>query len=394
MEIYEKIRYYREHTDYSQRNVAKILGVSRNTVKKYWEGQTVPWERKPGSGRKNDIITDEVKSFIIKCIESDKKAPRKQNHTAHKIYERLVAECGFEGCEASVRRTVAELRCNIHDIFVPLSYEPAEAVQVDWGEVTIILGGCKQKIQIWCMRECYSGDIFVTAFYRQNEESFLEGIVKGLEHFGGTPQKIIFDNARVAVKEGFGHHAKAAKFPSLKTLDEFDMTRLENVSESTIRQLASCDFIKQRQNIVMIGNPGSGKTHLSIALGMNACEAGYRVKFYTAVNLAAELAEAVQMNRLSRLEKNLSKIDLLIIDELSYLTFNRYQSEMLFQIISERSEQASVIISTNLEFSEWTQLFENEMMLAALIDRVTFRSFVLNMNCSSSYRIDSTMNND
>lgn len=80
------------------------------------------------------------------------------------------------------------------------------------------------------------------------------------------------------------------------------------------------------------------------------------------------------MNRLSRIEKNLSKIDLLIIDELSYLTFNRYQSEMLFQIISERSERASVIISTNLEFSEWTQLFENEMMLAALIDRVTFRS--------------------
>ncbi len=144
----------------------------------------------------------------------------------------------------------------------------------------------------------------------------------------------------------------------------------------------------------MIGNPGSGKTHLSIAPGMNACEAGYRVKFYTAVNLAAELAEAVQMNRLSKLEKSLSKIDLLIIDELSYLTFNRYQSEMLFQIISERSERASVIISTNLEFSEWTQLFENEMMLAALIDRVTFRFFVLNMNCSSSYRIDSTRNND
>ena len=110
---------------------------------------------------------------------------------------------------------------------------------------------------------------------------------------------------------------KAATFPSLKTLDEFDMTRLENVSESTVQQLASCDFIKQRQNIVMIGNPGSGKTHLSIALGMNSCEAGYRVKFYTAVNLAAELAEAVQMNRLSKLEKRLSKIDLLIIDELT-----------------------------------------------------------------------------
>lgn len=93
-------------------------------------------------------------------------------------------------------------------------------------------------------------------------------------------------------------------------------------------------------------------------------------------------------------DKHGDKIDLLIIDELSYLTFNRYQSEMLFQIISERSERASVIISTNLEFSQWTQLFENEMLLAALIDRVTFRSFVLNMNCSSSYRIDSTLNHD
>ena len=116
------------------------------------------------------------------------------------------------------------------------------------------------------------------------------------------------------------------------------------------------------------------------------------MKFYTAVNLAAELTEAVQMNKLSKFEKNLSKIDLLIIDKLSHLTFNRYQSEMLFQIISEHSEQASVIISANLEFSEWTQLFENEMMLAALIDRVAFRSFALNMNCSSSYRIDSTIN--
>ena len=145
---------------------------------------------------------------------------------------------------------------------------------------------------------------------------------------------------------------KAARFPSLKTLDGFDLTRLENVSESTVRQLASCDFIKQRQNIVMIGNPGSGKTHLSIALGMNACEAGYHVRFYTAVNLAAELAETVQMNRLSRFEKALHKNELLIIDELSYLTFNRYQSEMLFQVISERSERSSVIITTNLEFSE------------------------------------------
>ncbi|MCI5578362.1 MAG: ATP-binding protein, partial [Oscillospiraceae bacterium] len=105
-------------------------------------------------------------------------------------------------------------------------------------------------------------------------------------------------------------------------------------------------------------------------------------------SLATELSEALQESRLSRLEKSLRKFDLLIIDELSYLTFNRSQSELLFQVISERSERASVIITTNLDFSQWTQLFENEMMVAALVDRVTFNSQILNMNCTTSYRME------
>lgn len=184
---------------------------------------------------------------------------------------------------------------------------------------------------------------------------------------------------------------KTAKFPVTKTLDEFDYSRLEHVSQAYIQELASCDFIKKRQNIVMIGNPGAGKTHLSIGLGMKACCTGYNVKFYTAVNLANELAEAAQFHRMSKLEKTLAKVDLLIIDELSYLTFNRHQSEMLFQIISERSERASVIITTNLEFSSWTNLFENEIMVAALIDRVTFRSHILNMNVKDSYRLEQAL---
>lgn len=184
---------------------------------------------------------------------------------------------------------------------------------------------------------------------------------------------------------------KKARFPYMKTLDEFDYKRLEHVSESFIWELSACDFIKKQQNIVMIGNPGAGKSHLSIALGMKACYNGFNVRFYTAVNLANELAEAVQFHRVTRLEKNMAKVDLLIIDELSYLTFNRHQSEMLFQVISERSERASIIISTNLEFSNWTSLFENEIMVAALIDRVTFRSHILNMNVKESYRLEQTL---
>ncbi len=184
---------------------------------------------------------------------------------------------------------------------------------------------------------------------------------------------------------------KKAGFPVMKTLDEFNYNRLEHVSKALIWELAACDYIKNRQNIIMIGNPGAGKSHLSIGLGMKACYAGFNVKFYTAMNLANELSEAIQYHRLSKLEKSLAANDLLIIDELSYLTFNRHQSEMLFQVISERSERSSVIVTTNLEFSRWTELFENEIMVAAMIDRLTFRSYVLNMNVTDSYRLEKTL---
>lgn len=178
---------------------------------------------------------------------------------------------------------------------------------------------------------------------------------------------------------------KAASFPYHKTFDEMDLSRYEHVSEATFRELASCDFVSKGQNIVMIGNTGRGKTHSSIALGINACLQGFNVKFYTAANLSNELIEATEYKRLIKLEKQLAKVDLLIIDEMSYITFNRHQSELLFKVIADRAEKKSVIVSTNLKFSEWTDLFENETMVAALIDRLTFRSHVLNMN-GTSYR--------
>lgn len=181
---------------------------------------------------------------------------------------------------------------------------------------------------------------------------------------------------------------RAASFPYLKTMDELDYSRFENIEESFLRQLGSCDFISKRQNIVMVGNPGTGKTHLSIALGVKACLNGMNVKFYTAANLANELIEAQDHRRLTKIERQISKADLLIVDELSYLTFNRYQSELLFKVIADRSERQSVIVSTNLKFSDWVSMFENTTMVTALIDRLTFRSHVLNMNSEHPYRAD------
>ena len=186
----------------------------------------------------------------------------------------------------------------------------------------------------------------------------------------------------------------AARFPYRKTLEEFDFSYLENVSEAQIHQLASCDFIQNKQNVVMIGNPGTGKTHLSIALGLKACMQGLNVRFYTAANLSNELIEALDGHRLLKLEKQIAGCDLLIIDEMSYLTFNRHQSELLFKVIADRSERKSVIVSTNLAFSEWLTMFENQTMVAAMIDRLTYRRGVLNMNSARPYRAEFTAKSD
>jgi len=190
------------------------------------------------------------------------------------------------------------------------------------------------------------------------------------------------------------HHRriKTANFPYLKTVDELDCSKFEHMTEPFINELASCDFVSKRQNIVMIGNPGTGKTHLSIALGLKACMNGINVKFYTAANLANELIEAQEYKKLLKLEKQLASCELLIIDELSYLTFNRHQSELLFKVIADRAERRSVIVSTNLKFSDWITMFENTTMVTALIDRLTFRSHVLNMNSDNPYRAAHSQN--
>ncbi len=183
---------------------------------------------------------------------------------------------------------------------------------------------------------------------------------------------------------------KQAGFPYTKTLDELDITRYNGeISDIFINELASCRFIKEHRNITMLGNPGRGKTHMAIGLGLKACSMGMRVLFKNAASLSTELSEAKNNYALGRLENKIQKADLLILDEMGYVSFDRYQSELLFKIIADRSERGSIIVTTNLPFSEWTTLFENTAMVAAMIDRLTFQSYVLDMN-GESYRLAKT----
>lgn len=184
---------------------------------------------------------------------------------------------------------------------------------------------------------------------------------------------------------------KTAGFPYTKTLEELDLTRYGgDISDVFLNELASCRFISERKNVVMIGNPGRGKTHMAIGLGLKACALGMSVLFKNAATLSTELAEAKDNYVLGKLEKRIRQADLLILDEMSYVSFDRFQSELLFKVVSDRSERGSVIVSTNLAFSQWTELFQNTAMVAALVDRLTFKSFVLDMN-GDSYRLDQTL---
>ncbi len=179
---------------------------------------------------------------------------------------------------------------------------------------------------------------------------------------------------------------KAAKFPVTKTLDTFDFPALPKLNKKLVLELARCEFIDRRENVLALGNSGTGKTHLALALGMAACQSGYRVRFTTAAALVDELLEARDERRLLRFQKQLAKQDLLIIDELGYVPLSKTGAELLFEIFSQRYEQGSTMVTSNLPFNEWTEILGSERMTGALLDRLTHHVHILEMN-GDSFRL-------
>lgn len=205
--IYEQIRHLYAVEKLSQRAIAKKLGISRNTVKRYCNGANVPWESKP---RQYECpVTNLIRPTVQKWLEEDKQAPKKQRHTATRIHERLVEEYGFNGSYSTVRDLVRELRSQRQRAHIPLEFDPGEAAQVDWGEATVYLSGKKVKVQLFCYRLCSSSAPYVAVFPSQRSESFLAGHVQAFEFFGGVPKRIIYDNLKTAVKEGWGRYVRA-----------------------------------------------------------------------------------------------------------------------------------------------------------------------------------------
>lgn len=178
---------------------------------------------------------------------------------------------------------------------------------------------------------------------------------------------------------------RLATFPIIKTLDSFDFKAVPSLSKPKVLKLASCEYIKNLENIILVGNSGVGKTHIATALAYEACRKGMKAKFFTAAGLINELVAAQQEYRLNRIERQYSSYHLIVIDELGYVPFSKTGAELLFQFCSSRHERGSFIITTNLEFPKWTEVFADAQMTAALLDRLTHRAHILNIN-GESYR--------
>ena len=205
---------------------------------------------------------------------------------------------------------------------------------------------------------------------------------------GGWPYEDLLRHALMAEhdsrhKSAVDRRMREAGFGEMKTLDDFDWSVASGLSRPKLLELASCDFVKKGQDVVLVGPIGTGKTHLAIALGICAARKRHRVLMRRAADLVRELVEARDDRTLGRLHKQYRQIPLLIVDELGFVPFSGHEGELLFNLLSDRYERAATIVTSNLAFGEWVQVFGNEKLTVALLDRLTHHAHILTTKGSS-----------
>jgi len=222
-------------------------------------------------------------------------------------------------------------------------------------------------------------------FLRDYDKLARQCAAEGVDHAGyllRLAELELLDRDRRMVER----RIRQARFPAVKSLDSFDFAAIPSLNKMLVLELARCAYIERRENVIALGNSGTGKTHVALGLGLAACQKGLPVGFTTASALVHELLEANTERRLLRLQKQLSGYKLLIIDELGYVPLSTTGAELLFEVFSRRYERGSVIVTSNLPFDEWTGIFGAERLTGALLDRLTHHVHILEMN-GDSYRL-------
>jgi DNA replication protein DnaC len=179
---------------------------------------------------------------------------------------------------------------------------------------------------------------------------------------------------------------KAARFPQLKSLDEFDFAAQPSLKRPLVLELARCEYIDRRESVILVGGPGTGKTHVAVGLAVAACQRGRKARFFRVAELVTQMMEAREERTLGRLRSQLARLDLLVLDEFGYVPASQVGAELLFDVISTAYEKTSVIVTTNLPFERWTEVLGNERLVAAALDRLTHRCHLLEAT-GESYRL-------
>ncbi len=229
----------------------------------------------------------------------------------------------------------------------------------------------------------------LTAVAKQVDEACQQALRQQLP-YSDFLCNLLNEELEVRLQRRSSRRIKEAKFPSVKTLDGFDFERSPLLPEVLIRNLATGQYIKDAKPIIFIGEPGTGKTHLASALGYAAATQGEVVRFTNTSQLVNLLIEARDSRVLSSITQRYSRYKLLILDELGYLPLSKTDSELLFQVISQRQERLPIIITTNLPFSEWTSIFPDQRLCRALIDRITHNAYIIETG-EKSARLEDTL---
>jgi DNA replication protein DnaC len=222
-------------------------------------------------------------------------------------------------------------------------------------------------------------------FLREYDKLARQCASEGLDHVQFLARLVeleLIDRERRMIER----RIKAAKFPTVKSLDSFDFKVIPRLNKMQVLELARCEWIERRENVIALGPSGTGKTHVALGLGLAACQKGLSVGFTTAAALVHALMEARDERRLLRLQKNMADYKLLIIDELGFVPLSKTGAELLFELISQRYERGATLITSNLPFDEWTETFGSERLTGALLDRLTHHVSILEMN-ADSYRL-------
>ena len=224
-------------------------------------------------------------------------------------------------------------------------------------------------------------------FERDCEEAAFRCAKENIDHLGFLLQlaerELLDREARAAERR-----LKAARFPSLKTLESFDFKAQPSLNKMLVNQLMRGEYIIHRESIILIGQPGTGKTHLATALGIKACQMGKKVRFFRVSDLITQLLEAREEKQLLRMKKSLSLLDVLILDELGYVPASKSGSELFFDVVSQAYERTSVIVTTNLPFEQWPEILGSARLTGAVLDRLTHRCHILEAS-GESYRLRS-----